>query len=154
MSNHKLIFLDIDGVLNSSQFWKKENGTFNIDDHLLNNLKKICDSTECKIILSSTWRLFKDHFEFAAEKLSEIGLTISDITPECPYNIETAGLQRGMEIKQWMKDTGNLGADFIIIDDNSDFLDWQRPFHIHTDFETGLTDELTEKAIKLLRSQI
>jgi hypothetical protein len=147
----KLIFLDIDGVLNCSKTWKKENGTFNIDDNLLNNLKRICDAHPgCKIILTSTWRLFQDHFEFALEKLSSIGLNISDKTPECPYNIETAGRQRGMEIKQWIKDNNMEGADFIIIDDDSDFLEWQLPFHIHTNFEDGLTDELTQKAINLL----
>lgn len=55
----KYIFLDIDGVLNSNDWFEKNkdvDGLVEIDPSKLILLKEIVDCTEAKIILSSSWR--------------------------------------------------------------------------------------------------
>eukprot|EP01083_Nonionella_stella_P054677 144320_1 len=51
----KLLFLDVDGVLNTVF----DNG---LRDDLIQHLAHIIDETKCKIILSTTWRL-KQHYK-------------------------------------------------------------------------------------------
>ncbi len=53
----KIIFLDIDGVLNSRQY-DAERGTAegNIDVSRLLLLKQLIDQTGAKIVLTSSWR--------------------------------------------------------------------------------------------------
>lgn len=50
----KIIFLDIDGVLNNAK--SDISDLFVIETDLLQILKKIVDSTDASIVLSSTWR--------------------------------------------------------------------------------------------------
>lgn len=58
---NKLLFLDIDGVLNYSSYFKtdkfKENKKL-YDLKKLDLLKEIVDKTNCTIIMSSSWRTF------------------------------------------------------------------------------------------------
>ena len=53
----KLIFLDIDGVLNYEGYGRlTRSGTRFVDPVLIKRLKKIIDCTGAKVVLSSTWR--------------------------------------------------------------------------------------------------
>lgn len=53
----KLIFLDIDGVLNYEGYERlTRSGTRFVDPILIKRLKKIIDCTGAKVVLSSTWR--------------------------------------------------------------------------------------------------
>lgn len=53
----KLIFLDIDGVLNYEGYERfTRMGTRFVDPVLIKRLKKIIDRTGAKVVLSSTWR--------------------------------------------------------------------------------------------------
>ena len=52
----KVIFLDIDGVLNYSGCKEKIGGIFFVNDERIKILKEIIDKTNAKIVLSSTWR--------------------------------------------------------------------------------------------------
>lgn len=54
----KVIFLDIDGVLNSRTYDRKRNWNeqTDIDETRLPLIKEIVDATDAKIVLSSTWR--------------------------------------------------------------------------------------------------
>ena len=60
----RVIFLDIDGVLNhdtsmelTKDYWTKP------ETYLIERLKKIIDATDAKIVLSSDWRLDRDDEE-------------------------------------------------------------------------------------------
>lgn len=57
----KVIFLDVDGVLNNVNTFIKKQKEFKagrkfleLDDNNINNLKTIVDATDAKIVLSST----------------------------------------------------------------------------------------------------
>ena len=55
----KVIFLDIDGVLNSEEYYESfPDGEFipPIDPVCVERLKRIVDRTGAKLILSSSWR--------------------------------------------------------------------------------------------------
>mgnify|MGYP000061481896 FL=1 len=54
----KVIFLDIDGVLNTEETYMEKSTDLDIDVFRLEYLKEIIDNTKAKIVLSSSWRYF------------------------------------------------------------------------------------------------
>lgn len=86
----KIIFLDIDGVLNSTKYDReRKQNDGNIDITRLALLKRLVDSTNAKIVLTSTWRKFWESDKKIISKTgAEIdrvfasqGLEIFDKTP-------------------------------------------------------------------------
>ena len=68
MKNRKIVFLDIDGVLNSDAFadymlMEDNVDIFNedmLDERAIAQLKKIVESAKAEIVLSSSWRWYKE----------------------------------------------------------------------------------------------
>lgn len=81
----KVIFLDIDGVLNSDEFLKNNPGKA-IDRKCVGILKNIIDKTEAVIILSSGWRLWFDDNMSPQDGYSDCLYKIL-----CEYNIKLFG---------------------------------------------------------------
>src|SRR5436305_6195221 len=52
----KVIFLDIDGVLNCSKTPNPRDFPYIVDKKLLARFKKLMDRTGAKVVLSSSWR--------------------------------------------------------------------------------------------------
>ena len=73
----KVIFLDVDGVLNSSRTLHED---ISSEDDLILNLKELVDKTGAKIILSSSWRLSTEAVAALMDKLDKFGLVISGMT--------------------------------------------------------------------------
>ena len=163
----KVIFLDVDGVLNSEDdlmVYREKNGVTGcilyaeVEDRPLKLLKEIVDKTSAKIVISSSWRLGcvrsgKESifggglYNKLEKKLKEYGMEIYDITPS--LNGDT---QRGDEIREWL--SKNPTDNFIILDDDSDMCEYKEMDNfIHTTYEHGLTEELKEKAIKILERE-
>jgi len=154
----KLIFLDIDGVLNSHDFFYKRHETTgkmqggcrreSIDPDALRRLERIINETGAKIVISSSWRIGRETVEIK-ELLRIAGFKhwqeIIDRTPSTSSLTE----RRGEEIRMWLdKNPENIG-NFIILDDDSD-MDKLMDRLVHTDWEHGLTDVETENAIARL----
>ncbi len=116
----KIIFLDIDGVLNSVKYdiTRTENDG-NIDKSRLPFVKKIIVATGAKIVLSSTWREHWSKNEDGCDEIgkelnkyfAEFGLEIYDKTPSF-LSYDRAG-----EIKSWLYTNKNNVESFVIIDD-------------------------------------
>ena len=53
----KVIFLDVDGVLNCQKTEAKCRGFIGVDSKKVKLLKKIVDATDAKIVLSSSWKI-------------------------------------------------------------------------------------------------
>lgn len=53
----KVIFLDVDGVLNSEKDLLEAKGKSELFDRPLALLKELVESTKAKIVVSSTWRI-------------------------------------------------------------------------------------------------
>lgn len=121
ISSNKIIFLDVDGVLNSQSYCLRcklnDNSEWEIDEECVKNLKTIVDKTGADIVLSSTWRRMKDDYRLSIRLnmiLDKYGLHISDKTPWLHGN-------RPEEIKLWLDDyifKGNEVKSFVILDDD------------------------------------
>lgn len=148
----KLIFLDLDGVLNNRTTMDRvtvdpENPFDIIDPVNVKALNRITDATGAWIVVSSTWR-----FRYPARSIMQIVLSskgvtglVEGTTPRLP-GFPT----RGDEIQAWRNAHPDWkDVQFIVIDDNSDISPFEDRF-IKTDPEFGLTETDADKAIELL----
>jgi hypothetical protein len=135
----KVIFLDIDGVLNCATTRERFRGAVGIDGQLLHRFKMILNQTAAEVVLSSTWRLFPD----MRDELRLLGVKIKDITPD------NKGGLRGDEIAKWLWDHPEVST-YAILDDDSDMLAEQLPNFFKTTWEKGLTGKVAREVIKHL----
>jgi hypothetical protein len=153
----KVLFLDIDGVLNSHSFWKRRvELAHSMDDKIdplaVQRLNRLTDETGAKIVVSSTWRLpyvWSNQFDMLATNIKNIGIT-AEVIGMTPDHKKSYG--RGGEIQAWMTKAWEDGLNiesFVIIDDDSD-MDHLLPFLVKTTFTDGLQEEHIESAIKIL----
>jgi len=155
----KIIFLDIDGVLNCSEsiqyFYHKAN-TLNASkifpDVFLSRLRKLIDLTDAKIVVSSTWRIdYPDGYNWVTliNNLKKYNLDkeITDITPDLTH----PSIQRGDEIRKWLNDNKSLNIEnFVIIDDDDDMREFTKTNLAQTSWITGFTEEVYHKALNIL----
>lgn len=158
---NKYVFLDIDGVLNSMQTIERYGGIkiasqikhsilvngeaenpF-LDEASINLLKAAHGACDFKIVMSSAWRhslnVSDFHIMFDFYKWDTRNIIIGKTDMD-------AGI-RGYQIARWLNNWGKPPYKYVIIDDSSDFLEVQRPYHIQTSFESG---GFTEKHYKQL----
>ena len=144
----KIIFLDIDGVLNNREvFNRKKSQGFRVwDEKCVDRLNRITDETGAKIVVSSTWRRSEDLY--SAIK-NEMGITGEIIGKTIDYiHHSSTEKQRGDEIQEWLSQYVEV-IKFVIIDDDSDMAHLMDRL-IQTETFIGLTDEHVEEAIKRL----
>ena len=151
----KIIFLDIDGVLNSVRYDRQRTiDQGNIDETRLQLIKKLVDSTEARIVLSSSWR---KHWEKDISKCDAIGRDINEVFAKYQLAIydKTECLpsnDRAEEIRKWLNRQGNIEA-FVIFDDIA--FGWGNDLQEHL-IKTnprigfGLEEKHIQKAIELL----
>lgn len=138
----KVIFLDVDGVLNHGKQKVK------VEDDKVYLLKQIVDSTNAKIVLSSDWRYWIDtddeDIELLKRKLNESKMGIMSITPITKHGY------RGAEIYQWINEwEGEHIEQFVIIDDRDDMKPYMNRL-VQTSFNLGLQKKHVKKAIEIL----
>lgn len=136
----KVIFLDIDGVLNDDGE-RRESGEV-IGEEYVRNLKKIVKKTNAEIVLSSSWRYGMMHqarngFTEEDKHLSELfelfdkhRLYIAGVTP----TICNGPDGRPLEIRTWLSRRPEV-SKFVILDDE-DFWNWgwMKPFVVTTSY--------------------
>lgn len=166
----KVIFLDIDGVLNSQDWYKRRNRhpaprtmdqyhEQEFDPEAVKLLKMIIEKTEAKVVLSSTWRLHDDNVK-AIKKF--VGVEILDITPRMPRPSGTSSeyCERGKEIAEWIEERSK-SADvpcelidrYVIIDDDTDMLPEQAEQFFNTDNRFGLTLPIAKEIVWYLNKK-
>jgi hypothetical protein len=170
MGNNKIIFLDIDGVLNPVHFmnslykmWKASEGEIKSKDvygdlffeQNCKALKFIIDNTAAQIVISSTWRMAGLTEMQAMWFDRNLAGKVIDVTPN-EIEVVNAGKQkyydsvcRGAEIALWIE-KNNFTGNYVIIDDTEDMLDSQKPFFIVTNGNFGLTQKDALKAVDIL----
>lgn len=168
MSDYKkIVFLDIDGVLSSIPFLCKGKGY--IDPENVQTLNKLKD-IGAEVVISSSWGYDEGNTEKA---LLDCGLELPIVGYTEHFHVDW--LCRGNEIEKWLQiNFGGIGTKFgisrnegipyyrkhyhdedidyeyVIFDDDTDFLLGQKDNFIHINDNTGITDEDVEKAIKIL----
>ena len=175
----KIIFLDIDGVLNSEK-WYIERFDKNLYPNLENyplcefdplaieQLNLLTDKTNAKIVISSTWRMGRTIDELK-KLFEEVGIKgeIIGITPHLTFN-DGYGVERGNEINilidlnciRWWdkifdeKEKNITLESYVILDDDPDMLLEQKDNFVRTSWRDGLTALHTRKAIKILNTTL
>ncbi len=155
----KLIFLDIDGVLNSHFFqiktkdWDTRDKSTQIDPVCVGFLNEIIAATSAKIVISSTWRiLFYDEIPSILEKKGFLySSNIIGKTPKTFFeNKRYKHAQRGMQIQQWLDENQTWIIDRFIILDDSDDMGHLLPRWVRVPSLVGLDRPTTDKAIAKL----
>jgi hypothetical protein len=162
--HQKIVFLDIDGVLNTGGYVGPEEKVFETKwmNHQLRALNPtlvpMLNRIEADFVLSSSWRYsFKDDLGPMLRLLRQRGFTGNLIgrTPlgsERKLKYKPANPRfdhpRGHEIMEWM--SFNPTLKFAILDDEAD-MDKLVPFLVRTSFKVGLTPEHVDRVIALLK---
>ena len=162
----KIVFLDIDGVLNSN-FWNEKHqreisdGTL-IDESKVKLLCKLIRDTDAQIILHSGWKYWFDsdlkplcrEAENLRNLLEKEGLTIAGVTPDhATAEIKKSkkfSLVKAGEILAWLSMHNDVGS-WVVLDD-LDLHSAEIEMHqVKTDQRVGLTIEDVEKAKRILQ---
>ncbi len=171
----KVIFLDIDGVLNDDLMGYGEDKT-SADVNKVNRLKRIVDETGAEIVLTSSWRYTLYNYLIAEtdseeerikllrndekvihliKTLADAGIRLREFTEE----VGSGPLARPAEIRAWLLDKVNVKS-FVILDDD-DFWEWgwlkshvvltiDKNRMVEHDYARGLLDEHADRAIEIL----
>jgi len=139
----KVLFLDIDGVLNThksiGQF-----GTDFIDRAMVTLVARIVQVTGAKIVLSSTWRVDDKDRALVVRELNQHGLELHACTPVL------STWERCHEITAWLDNNPHVQR-FAILDD---WPDAEIPgSFFRTDENIGLTAEIAENVIRHLNAE-
>lgn len=153
----KVIFLDFDGVITThSTKW-------NIGLEYVKRIKKICDETGAKLVISSTWQIYRQEGESREERvknwlngilMKEYNGAIKKFFTEYTYDMSGRfygefGNVRGSDIKSWLVRNPNVDK-YVIIDDESDMLDEQMFNFVQTDMAFGIQDREVKLCIDIL----
>ena len=161
----KVLFLDIDGVLNSN-FWNDSHkteisdGTL-IDEEKIKLLASLVKETDSEIILHSGWRFWFDTelnpLGTEANKLVELlekeNLHISGVTPDLTTEeirkTKKFSLVKADEILLWLNLHHSV-TEWVVLDDLDLHNDKIKRHQVKTDPTIGLTFENVKQAEKIL----
>lgn len=162
-SGIKIIFLDIDGVLNrlgtmeEGRTTTEWNGYIGMEPELVERFNKLCADTHAKVVLSSTWR--KSDTWLYDMRHNGLLCDFRGRTPQLTSRV------RGEEIKDWLDKNPSVKCNtptscpypcramcmghnitkYVIIDDDSDMLPEQKESFFKTSYKFGLTQEIADK---------
>lgn len=145
----KIIFLDIDGVLNDAACLNKASKLGGeakwlamLSPLLISRLNTLVEKTGAEIVISSTWRLCHS-FDRLVELLTRQGLVASviGVTPSLYKS-------RGDDIQQWLTDNPEP-TTFVILDDDADMWHLSNRL-VKTETRRGLTEEACDVAVEML----
>ena len=136
----KVLFLDIDGVVNRAGTRQRYRGFMGIDPFLASKVCKIIFDTDAAVVLTSTWR----HIPGGREEVDRHVYKTFDVTP-----IADTGF-RGEEVKMWLNQHPEV-TRYAILDDDSDF-DADQPL-FKTTWQTGITDEIAQQVTEYLNGK-
>lgn len=150
----KVIFLDIDGVLNTESYREDSKVDYfeePISEVHMSWLEHLVKETDAKIVLSSTWREYWDCGDIQSDRFGEYinnlfekyGLKIFDKTPELK--------DRDREINEWLKLHHEQIENYVILDDfDFEWSESNAKCLVKTMDNIGLDEKTTEKAIRIL----
>lgn len=150
-----VIFLDVDGVLNHRGTWddKSQRGPWRLCPAAVARFNRVVAATGAQVVISSSWR----GNEAGERKLHNAGVLkrwhkdkrtprLNTITKGGIYIAKV----RGEEIDDWLSRHPEV-RNYVIVDDESDMLDYQKPRFVQTDFhDGGLLDEHCERIAAIL----
>ena len=160
----RLIFLDIDGVLNSAEFFAKQSvycpdvgplwahdsvaaahaqdADELLDRDAVSLLNELIRATGAVVVVSSSWRMIHP-LDYIIRALTAHGFTGS-VAGETPQ----LGPPRGNEIQSYLDTLGGMPS-FVILDDRDDMTHLSHRL-VQTTWGTGLQLEHVDRAAQML----
>ena len=161
MEKRNVIFLDVDGVLNSLAYHEKAGRNApELEERALRILADIYKENDCCIVLASSWRELApteyhaahSMYQYLLDSLGRYGMEIVDKTPYIQ-------MDRPSEIAKWLEGHRGEVKNFIILDDDFSPKGYARygmdnhliqtVFFTHDLNEGGLQEKHKEKARKI-----
>ena len=165
----KVVFLDIDGVLNTKWWYTqmdrktpKDKYGYAFDPKAVANLRKVVDETEAGIVISSSWKCMglsqmEDMWDERNLPGKVVGITPNSVSDELLVDTDIDSMElfhiRGEEIKEWLTKHGKHVSHYVIIDDMDNMLPEQQSHFVQTNPEVGITEDDANKAIVILNKE-
>ena len=161
----KILFLDIDGVLNTKWWYTqmdrntpKDKYGYAFDPRAVANLKRIVEETGADIVMSSSWKCMGLSQVQEMWSVRNLPGNVIDITPDylsesllkSDLNNDEVLYKRGCEIKGWLSLHKNEVIHYAILDDMDDILPKQQQRFVQTDPELGITEADAKTIICIL----
>lgn len=167
MSGPRILFLDIDGVLNSAAYLAAHPDVFDrsatkwppaqmLDPAAVERLNHVLDATGASVVVSSSWR----HAHrlaairgFLLARGFRFGERLIDTTPEygeTPSRVTVPSAERGYEIQAWLNRARRRPVTTFAIVDDCGGMAHLTPRLVQTTWDDGLTDERADALIALL----
>src|SRR5579875_1845282 len=126
----RIVFLDIDGVLNSfgdmhTGLWIQAMDHTNWKPECIQQLNRLCRETKSKIVISSSWRTIIPDIKTWNEEFLACGVEHIEVIGKTDRSHNGF---RGREINDYLK--LNPCLHYVILDDESDFYPDQPRVHI------------------------
>lgn len=146
---YKVIFLDIDGVLNSYESFNSFGSWHTLCPNCVRRLEALVKDTKAKVVMSSAWRLAHS-LPYIRRLLAVSGLSNSErvVIGATPIMyLQPHG--RGREIDAWLKSNEEVVENFVIIDDSTDMYPHMDRL-VKTDPQIGFSLENVESVKRML----
>jgi hypothetical protein len=161
----RVVFLDLDGVLNSDRYfehtpWPEGASWWSaaaIDPAAVQLLNALVSQTDARVVLSSSWRR-RSSLEELNELLASRGLArpIIDVTPSLHRTADGVRLTRGDEILAWLAqrageagEAGEVVEAYVALEDEEALGDVEM-WCVRVDSRVGLTAGDVERAARML----
>ena len=170
-----IIFLDIDGVLNTFHFGLKDfknkyGGFLIIDPQKVEILKEICDLTNSKVVLSTGWKFIIDDElkpldkdgEFLLEVFQKYDIPLIGKTITIPKDLgqgKKTKYWKEYEIIDYLKNHSEV-SHFCIVDDETNGLESLLDYLVKTndyqesEEDEGITKKHFDSISKVLKKEI
>ena len=142
-----IIFLDIDGVLNTINHLKRQKiksgkATNKVwDPTACKHISLLCEHYNEKIVITSSCR-----HEYTLEQLQEFFKSnkisdkfIIDVTNSIAPQHDGNNYCRGHEVEHWLENNSNEETSYVIIDDEAKFLESQQNYLVRVDKHKGFS---------------
>lgn len=150
----KVIFLDFDGVITTY------NSKWKIDMNNIKIINDICDKTNAKIVVTSSWRIghrgdvlafngYLTQYIIEHNYLDNVQDTFDKFIGNIVGMTESIGGWRGDEIKLYMSEHPEV-ENYVILDDDSDMCDYQLFNFVQTDTYEGITERDAKLCVDIL----
>mmetsp|Transcript_41390 Transcript_41390/g.66870 ORF Transcript_41390/g.66870 Transcript_41390/m.66870 type:complete len:156 (+) Transcript_41390:56-523(+) len=147
----RVIFLDLDGVLNRTKSAKH----IRFDKDLVAQFRTLIDRSDAHIVLSTFWRRFDSYISYVLSRYGIAAERFIGMTPggghlegECCDDAVYA--DRSAEISAWLREHPEV-TGFVVLDDRAEAgQDGLAPHFVHVKSEVGLSPEDVERALEIL----
>lgn len=152
-----IIFLDIDGVLNYTDWYVSPRNPGNLfgqegdlDPFCIERINLLANDN-AYIVISSDWRYDERQCRIRLENAG-LDAIIIGFTPVHLWDKSQSDKSRGAEIQHWIQKNSIIINNYVIIDDRTDMLSTQLEHFIHVDPKVGFTDQNLIQAQLILKN--